>query len=244
MFLSKKMPDKMKNDQRKRFWGVGALAVALAATLAGCADMGGQGGGVQGALQGMDDKLRYGLAKVTGSTDVGEWYTPISGPQTVKGIYAGQWNAYGQIKWPRVALQIDEWGPNLHCWSYTAIVWKDERTSHEERFRLCDNAPTPPQTDPTTGETRQNVVPESGAILMTNPLPSNPNTGEVRTSGPKPPHNPFGIFFHDGESLGKPSPMQAAYQRQLSLLSLLTHFQGHEDPRMWIYRFVQTGKHS
>ncbi|WP_267847781.1 hypothetical protein [Robbsia betulipollinis] len=229
-------------------WGVGALM--LAGLLSGCATQDGSGG-IAGVLTNTDAKIKSGIDqlshRISRSTDYGSsWYVPVSGGTEIKNIFDdGMVRGMRTTKqWPRVALEVNDWGEQQHCWTYTATIWANAKTNHVERFRLCDDQPITNHNDVTgdtnTGANATALVATgiSTDMLMAYVLPGVPNTGKDRTTGPLPPSSQFGAAaFSDMR-------MTAKWGLQLDMLGFLTKYKANTDPRFWIVRFDQAGKRS
>lgn len=139
-----------------------------------------------------------GLKPGTASRSTGPIYTPISGSGKIAGLYKGdnhQQAQLGKLDWPRTALTFTEWGTSLSCWTVEARIWTSPTVSTTEVFQACADAPLTETDD--LGDTAElnTAALWKGRDTLTGVrvLPSRPNTGAQRTSGPNPPAQPFQI---------------------------------------------------
>ncbi|WP_369939903.1 hypothetical protein [Xanthomonas medicagonis] len=131
-----------------------------------------------------------------GGSGSGAIYTPLSGAGKLAGLFKGdnhQASELGKLEWPRVALTFTEWGQKLPCWTVEARIWTSASASTTETFRACADAPLTDTDD--LGETAElnNAALWKGRDTLTGirVLPSKPNTGAQRSTGPNPPAQPF-----------------------------------------------------
>jgi len=131
-----------------------------------------------------------------GSQGAGSIYTPINGAGRLPGLFKGdnhQQAQLGKLDWPRVALTFTEWGASLPCWTAEARIWTSPTASSVETFRTCFDAAVTETDD--LGETAElnSAALWKGRDTLTGirVLPSKPNTGAQRSTGPNPPAQPF-----------------------------------------------------
>ncbi|WAH62783.1 hypothetical protein [Xanthomonas hortorum] len=131
-----------------------------------------------------------------GSQGTGSIYTPFSGAGKLPGLFKGdnhQAAQGGKLEWPRVALTFTEWGASLPCWTAEARIWTSPTASSVETFRTCFDAAVTETDD--LGETAElnSAALWKGRDTLSGirVLPSKPNTGAQRSSGPNPPAQPF-----------------------------------------------------
>jgi len=128
----------------------------------------------------------------------GAIYAPVSGGGKLPGLFKGdnhQLAQQGKLDWPRVALTYTEWGASLPCWTVEARIWTSPASSTTETFRTCASAAVTETDD--LGE----VAELNDAALWKGKdtlrgirvLPSKPNTGTQRSTGPNPPAQPFQV---------------------------------------------------
>ena len=123
-------------------------------------------------------------------------YTPISGAGKLPNLFKGdnhQQAQLGKLEWPRVALTFTEWGASLPCWTTEARIWNSPTASTTETFRTCFDAAVTETDD--LGETAElnNAALWKGRDTLSGirVMPSKPNTGAQRSTGPNPPSQPF-----------------------------------------------------
>jgi hypothetical protein len=132
------------------------------------------------------------------SNGLGAIYTPLSGASKLPKLFRAdnhQQAQLGKLEWPRVALTFQEWGTSLPCWTVEARIWTSSSASTTETFRTCSDAPLTETDD--LGE----VAELNDAALWKGRdtlkglrvLPSKPNTGSQRSTGPNPPAQPFQV---------------------------------------------------
>ncbi|UKE68693.1 hypothetical protein K8O61_14575 [Xanthomonas cerealis pv. cerealis] len=133
---------------------------------------------------------------LAGSSGSGPTYTPLSGAGKLPGLFKGdnhQAAQTGRLEWPRVALTFQEWGVSLPCWTVEARIWTGPTASSVETFRACADAPLTETDD--LGETAElntsALWKGRDALNGIRVLPSKPNTGAQRSTGPNPPAQPF-----------------------------------------------------
>jgi hypothetical protein len=126
----------------------------------------------------------------------GPLYAPLSGAGNLPGLFKGddhQAAQAGRLDWPRVGLTFTEWGEKLPCWTVEARIWTSPAASSIETFRACADAPLTDTDD--LGETAElnSAALWKGRDTLTGirVLPSKPNTGAQRSTGPNPPAQPF-----------------------------------------------------
>lgn len=141
-------------------------------------------------------KPSQGGSKTNGGP--GAVYIPISGAGKLPGLFKGdnhQQAQLGKLEWPRVALTFQDWGTSLPCWTVEARIWTSSTVSTTETFKACSDAPLRETDD--LGE----VAELNDAALWKGKdtlrgirvLPSKPNTGSTRSTGPNPPAQPFQV---------------------------------------------------
>ncbi|MFI8573796.1 hypothetical protein ACIGEO_20115 [Stenotrophomonas bentonitica] len=129
---------------------------------------------------------------------LGAAYTPLSGAGKLPNLFRAdnhQQAQLGKLDWPRVALTFQEWGASLPCWTIEARIWTSPTASTTETFKACSDAPLKETDD--LGE----VAELNDAALWKGKdtlrgirvLPSKPNTGAQRSTGPNPPAQPFQV---------------------------------------------------
>lgn len=128
----------------------------------------------------------------------GAIYTPISGASKLPNLFRSdnhQQAQLGKLDWPRVALTFQKWGASMPCWTVEARIWTSSTVSTTETFKACSDAPLRETDD--LGE----VAELNDAALWKGKdtlrgirvLPSKPNTGTQRSTGPNPPAQPFQV---------------------------------------------------
>jgi len=141
-------------------------------------------------------KPAQGGSKTDGAP--GAIYTPISGASKLPNLFRSdnhQQAQLGKLDWPRVALTFQEWDASLPCWTVEARIWTSSTVSTTETFKACSDAPLTETDD--LGE----VAELNDAALWKGRdtlrglrvLPSKPNTGAQRSTGPNPPAQPFQV---------------------------------------------------
>ncbi|EKQ61978.1 hypothetical protein WS7_06195 [Xanthomonas citri pv. malvacearum str. GSPB2388] len=183
----------------------------------------------------------------------GAIYSPVSGAGKLPNLFKAdnhQQAQLGRLDWPRVALTYVEWGASLPCWTVEARIWTSPAASTTETFRACADAPLTDTDD--VGETAELNTAAlwkgrdtlNGVLVM----PSKPNTGAQRSTGPNPPSQPFVV------NVSRPSVSDKAVDVALRVAwvsgfiqtadlhpgasGLLTPF---KDTRMWIAGFKPDG---
>ncbi|ATS66747.1 hypothetical protein [Xanthomonas citri] len=131
-----------------------------------------------------------------GNQGTGSIYVPLGGPGKLPGLFKGdnhQQAQAGRLEWPRVALTFTDWGASLPCWTAEARIWTSPTASSVETFRTCFDAAVTETDD--LGETAElnSAALWKGRDTLTGirVLPSKPNTGAQRSTGPNPPAQPF-----------------------------------------------------
>ncbi|KLA94587.1 MULTISPECIES: hypothetical protein [Xanthomonas] len=131
-----------------------------------------------------------------GSQGTGSIYAPISGAGKLPNLFKRdnhQKAQLGKLEWPRVALTFTEWGASLPCWTAEARIWTSPTASSVETFRTCFDAPVT-ETDELgeTAELNTSALWKGRDTLSgIRVMPSKPNTGAQRSTGPNPPAQPF-----------------------------------------------------
>ncbi|KIJ01539.1 hypothetical protein DGM85_05765 [Xanthomonas phaseoli pv. phaseoli] len=132
----------------------------------------------------------------TSAQGTGAIYVPLSGAGKLPGLFKGdnhQQAQLGKLDWPRVTLTFQEWGASLPCWTAEARIWTSPTASTTETFRTCFDAAVTETDD--LGETAElnSAALWKGRDTLTGirVLPSKPNTGAQRSTGPNPPAQPF-----------------------------------------------------
>ncbi|ATB57658.1 hypothetical protein [Xanthomonas citri] len=199
--------------------------------------------------------IKPGAGSKTGSqvSGTGPIYIPLSGAGKLPGLFKGdnhQQAQLGRLDWPRVALTFTEWGASLPCWTVEARIWTSPATSSSETFRTCADAAVTEADD--LGETAELNTSAlwKGRDTLTGirVLPSKPNTGAQRSTGPNPPSQPFVV------NVSRPGVSDKALDIALRVAwasgfiqtadlhpgasGLLTPF---KDTRMWIAGFKPDG---
>jgi len=123
-------------------------------------------------------------------------HTPVSGAGKLPGLFKSdnhQLAQAGKLDWPRVALTFQEWGTSLPCWTVEARIWASSTVSTIETFKACSDAPLSETDD--LGEVAELNDPAlwkgKDTLRGIRVLPSKPNTGAQRSTGPNPPGQPF-----------------------------------------------------
>ncbi|MBO9749746.1 MULTISPECIES: hypothetical protein [Xanthomonas] len=132
----------------------------------------------------------------TSTQGTGAIYVPLSAAGKLPGLFKGdnhQAAQLGKLDWPRVALTFQEWGASLPCWTVEARIWTSPTAPTTETFRTCFDAAVTETDD--LGETAElnSAALWKGRDTLTGirVLPSKPNTGAQRSTGPNPPAQPF-----------------------------------------------------
>lgn len=137
---------------------------------------------------------------VSGSQSSGSQaiYTPVSGAGKIKNLFKAdnhQLAQQGRLDWPRVALTYTEWGSSLPCWTVEARIWTSPFASTTESFRTCASAAVTETDD--LGEVAElndaALWKGKDTLRGIRDLPSKPNTGTQRSTGPNPPAQPFQV---------------------------------------------------
>ncbi|MEQ7770109.1 hypothetical protein [Xanthomonas hortorum] len=180
-------------------------------------------------------------------------YTAIGGAGKLPNLFKGdnhQQAKLGKLDWPRVALTFTEWGASLPCWTTEARIWTSPTASTTETFRTCFDASLTETDD--LGETAElnNAALWKGRDTLSGirVLPSKPNSGTQRSTGPNPPAQPFVV------NVSRPGVADRAVDVSLRVAwvsgfiqtadlhagpsGMLTPF---KDTRMWIAGFKPVG---
>ncbi|MCC5094280.1 MULTISPECIES: hypothetical protein [Xanthomonas] len=188
-----------------------------------------------------------------GSQGAGSIYEPLNGAAKLPNLFKGdthQAAQLGKLDWPRVALTFTEWGASQPCWTAEARIWTSPTASNVETFRTCFDAALTETDD--LGETAElnSAALWKGRDTLTGirVLPSKPNTGAQRSTGPNPPAQPFVV------NVSRPGVADRAVDVSLRIAwvsgliqtadlhpgpsGLLTPF---KDSRMWIAGFKPDG---
>lgn len=186
-----------------------ATATVLAALLAGCAN---GMPDVNGLVSKANSAVEGAISSVTGGSGgnaAGPVYTPISGGNTLSGLFAGQNQHkanYGQIAYPRVALEYLSFGADQPCWKVRATIWRGPKQSHDEVFQVCD---APIVVRDAVGQSGQ--LNPQGIIdkIDGTRAPMNvSNTGDQRTRGPLPPLRPMSVQLANTGPMFQANPLQ------------------------------------
>ena len=132
------------------------------------------------------------------SNGLGAIYTPLSGAGKLPKLFRAdnhQQAQLGKLDWPRVALTFQEWGASLPCWTIEARIWTSPTASTTETFKACSDAPLKETDD--LGEVAElndaALWKGKDTLRGIRALPSKPNTGAQRSTGPNPPAQPFQV---------------------------------------------------
>ncbi|MCC5087146.1 hypothetical protein [Xanthomonas campestris] len=123
-------------------------------------------------------------------------YLPLSGAGKLPALFKGdnhQTAQAGRLDWPRVALTFTEWGASLPCWTAEARIWTSPTASSVETFRTCFDASLTETDDLGEAAELNSAALWKGrdTLAGVRVLPSKPNTGAQRSTGPNPPAQPF-----------------------------------------------------
>ncbi|OOW71948.1 hypothetical protein Xmar_16655 [Xanthomonas axonopodis pv. martyniicola] len=183
----------------------------------------------------------------------GAIYSPVSGAGKLPNLFKAdnhQQAQLGRLDWPRVALTFTEWGTSLPCWTVEARIWTSPTASTTETFRACADAPLSDTDDlGETAELNTSALWKGRDTLNgIRVLPTKPNTGAQRSTGPNPPAQPFVV------NVSRPGVSDKAVDIALRIAwvsgflqtadlhpgasGLLTPF---KDTRMWIAGFKPDG---
>ncbi|OOX21166.1 hypothetical protein Xazr_22205 [Xanthomonas campestris pv. azadirachtae] len=180
-------------------------------------------------------------------------YTLTSGAGKLPGLFKAdnhQQAQLGKLDWPRVALTFTEWNENQPCWTVEARIWTSGSASTIETFRTCADAALTETDDlGEVAELNTSALWKGRDTLNgIRVLPSKPNTGAQRSTGPNPPSQPFVL------NVNRPGVSEKAVDIALRVAwvsgflqtadlhpgasGLLTPF---KDTRMWIAGFKPDG---
>ncbi|RQT03165.1 hypothetical protein DF051_38440 [Burkholderia contaminans] len=232
-----------------------ATATVLAALLAGCAN---GMPDVNGLVSKANSAVEGAISSVTGGSGgnaAGPVYTPISGGNTLSGLFAGQNQQkanYGQIAYPRVALEYLSFGADQPCWKVRATIWRGPKQSHDEVFQVCD---APIVVRDAVGQSGQ--LNPQGIIdkIDGTRAPMNvSNTGDQRTRGPLPPLRPMSVQLANTGPMFQANPLQVRLDAINARIAYVSGYvplgdtsamsvvsSAFYDYRMWIYRFDPAG---
>ncbi|MFW3175362.1 hypothetical protein EX530_11895 [Xanthomonas phaseoli] len=211
------------------------------------------GGSLKNAGQQMVGIKQTNGRKTGSQASSGAIYTPLSGAGKLPGLFKAdnhQQAQLGKLEWPRVALTFTEWGAALPCWTMEARIWTSPSASTTEFFRACADAAVTEADD--LGETAELNTSAlwKGRDTLTGirVLPSKPNSGAQRSTGPNPPAQPFVLnVSHPGVSdkavdialrVAWVSGFVQTADLHPGASGLLTPF---KDDRMWIAGFKPQG---
>jgi hypothetical protein len=183
----------------------------------------------------------------------GAIYTPIGGASKLPNLFRSdnhQQAQLGKLEWPRVALTYTEWGASLPCWTVEARIWTSPASSTTETFRTCASAAVTETDD--LGEVAElndaALWKGKDTLRGIRALPSKPNTGTQRSTGPNPPAQPFQVNVSRDAVANRAVEvaLRAAWVSGFIQTSdlhpgpsgILTPFR---DGRMWIARFKPEG---
>lgn len=232
-----------------------ATATVLAALLAGCAN---GMPDVNGLVSKANSAVEGAISSVTGGSGgnaAGPVYTPISGGNTLSGLFAGQNQHkanYGQIAYPRVALEYLSFGADQPCWKVRATIWRGPKQSHDEVFQVCD---APIVVRDAVGQSGQlNPLGIIDKIDGTRAPMNVSNTGDQRTRGPLPPLRPMSVQLANTGPMFQANPLQVRLDAINARIAYVSGYvplgdtsamsvvsSAFYDYRMWIYRFDPAG---
>ncbi|WP_244131505.1 hypothetical protein [Burkholderia pseudomultivorans] len=236
-----------------------AVATVLAGLLAGCAN---GGPDINGFVSKANNAVEGAISSVTGGSGgsgstatAGPVYTPISGGNTLSGLFAGQNQQkanYGQIAYPRVALEYLSFGADQPCWKVRATIWRGPKQSHDEVFQICD---APIVARDAVGQT--GTLNPQGIIdkIDGTRAPMNvSNTGEQRTRGPLPPLRPMSVQLANTGPMFQANPLQVRLDAINARIAYIAGYvplgdtsamsvvsSAFYDYRMWIWKFDPAG---
>ncbi|MBB3798601.1 hypothetical protein FHY17_002851 [Xanthomonas arboricola] len=197
--------------------------------------------------------IKSDVGSKAGSQGTGSIYTPVSGAGKLPGLFKGdnhQQAQLGKLDWPRVALTFTEWGTSLPCWTAEARIWTSPTASTTETFRTCFDAAVVENDD--LGDTAElnSAALWKGRDTLSGirVMPSKPNTGAQRSTGPNPPAQPFVV------NVSRPGVADRAVDVSLRIAWVSGFFQTADlhpgasglltpfkDTRMWIAGFKPDG---
>lgn len=240
---------------------IGAASALLC--LSACADV---SNGLNAAVDKANGAFNQALGNLTGGSAVsanasaasGPVYTPISGGNSLSGLFAGQNQQkanYGQIPYPRVALDYLTYGANLPCWKIRATIWSSPKHSHDETFQICDAPIVVKDAVGQAGTLNTQAIIDK---LDQTRAPLNvANTGEQRTRGPLPPLRPMSVPLASTGPMFQANPLQVRLDAinariayiagyvplgDSSLVSVVSS--AFYDYRIWIWKFEEGGMQS
>lgn len=239
---------------------IGAASALLC--LSACADV---SNGLNAAVDKANGAFNQALGNLTGgsagggsASAAGPVYTPISGGSSLSGLFAGQNQQranYGQIPYPRVALDYLTYGANLPCWKIRATIWSSPKHSHDETFQICD---APIVVKDAVGQAgmlnTQGIVDKIDGTRA--PL-NVANTGEQRTRGPLPPLRPLSVQLVSTGPMFQGNPLQTRLDAINARIAYISGYvplgdssamsvvsSAFYDYRIWIWKFEQGGMQS
>ncbi|TAM04917.1 MAG: hypothetical protein EPN70_10150 [Paraburkholderia sp.] len=238
-----------------------AIAAAFCGLLGGCAN---GGPDINGFVQKANSAVESAIGSVTGGSGAGATaasgpvYTPISGGSSLSGLFAGQNQQranYGQIPYPRVALDYLTYGANLPCWKIRATIWSSPKRSHDEVFQICDAPIVVKDAVGQAGTLNTQAIVDK---LDQTRAPLNVvNTGEQRTRGPLPPLRAMSVPLASTGPMFQANPLQVRLDAinariayiagyvplgDSSLMSVVSS--AFYDYRIWIWKFEEGGQQS
>ncbi|MDR5643230.1 MULTISPECIES: hypothetical protein [Burkholderia] len=229
--------------------------------LAGCAnggpDINGFVSKANNAVEGAISSVTGGSGGSGGAATAGPVYTPISGGNTLSGLFAGQNQQkanYGQIAYPRVALEYLAFGANEPCWKVRATIWRSAKQSHDEVFQVCDAPVVMRDATGQAGTISDQALGTIAYKLDQTRAPMNvSNTGEQRTRGPLPPARPMNVALMSASPVGA-NPLQVRLDAINARIAYVTGYvpfgdtsimsglsTAFYDYRLWIYKFDPAG---
>lgn len=244
----------MNRHALRRFGAASALLC-----LAACADV---SSGLNAAVDKANGAFNQALGNLPGgsagsanASASGPVYTPISGGNSLLGLFAEQNQQkanYGQIPYPRVALDYLTYGANLPCWKVRATIWSSSKHSHDETFQICDAPIVVKDAVGQSGTLNPQAIVDK---LDQTRAPLNvANTGEQRTRGPLPPLRPMTVPLASTGPMFLADPLQVRLDAinariayiagyvplgDSSLMSVVSS--AFYDYRVWIWKFEQGG---
>jgi len=240
---------------------LGAASVLLS-LLSACAD-------VSSGLNAVVDKANGAYNEALGSLSGGSTgsanasasgpvYTPISGGSSLSGLFTGQNQQranYGQIPYPRVALDYLTYGANLPCWKIRATIWSNAKHSHDETFQICDAPIVVKDAVGQSGTLNTQAIIDK--IDGTRAPLNVANTGEQRTRGPLPPLRPLSVQLVSTGPMFQGNPLQTRLDAINARIAYISGYvplgdssamsvvsSAFYDYRIWIWKFEQGGMQS
>lgn len=238
-----------------------ATATVFCGLLAACAN---GGPDINGYIAKANGAVESAISSVTGSTGssggdltnaAGPVYTPISGGNSLQGLFGGQNQQlanYGKLSYPRVALEYLSFGANQPCWKVRATIWRSAKSSHDEVFQVCD---VPIAVQDAVGQVGQlNPMGIIDKLDQTRTPMNVSNTGDERTRGPVPPLRSMSVPLTSTGPMFQANPLQTrldAINARIAYVSKYVPLGGTSamsvvssafyDYRMWIWRFDPAG---